>query len=919
MWLLIKKQLIDIKHKKILYLALFFIVMVGMIFYSGFTGAKNNILSSISDFYVKANLADYTIYSPSGFNQDELNSFTTNLDGTYDLVYSAYGNRSNDAFYYRNTFNTNRYELISGTASNKPNDIILDYDYAVGNNYKIGEYIILNNKAYYISGLAKFPNHIFKGNYFPDKTSTYIALKITDDIPNYNTIFIDSTMSISEINSLVSTYFTNDTIQITEMTNEYGYTRIEGDLGLVNSILFIFPLACFISIIIILFINYNRIIDEQKPYIGILKSNGFNLFKIYISLLIFPILLVIIAAALGSFIGVNTIPKYYEAIIGNYYAIPTITSSNLFLNVILPIIILIITTIITISIPILLIINKDPVLLLKNKPESKFGRSFLRKVKLPYHFKLIVRNIITSKRKNVCLIIASSLLLGIVLSVFYISDSLAYTDENLAKETYYGDAVLTINDDTLLIGEDKPIKNKYFYYSTSIKTSDVDTFESLIIYDNTNPCLKLKDANGHTLSMQEDGIFLPSAYRDFGYKVGDEITIYPSLIYSYSKGVNIKIANFIEEIGTIKFAISLQSLEKYSPDIYNSLKPLIASLPSLIELNDNYTLDDLATTIENSYDPHFSYSKLGTSSDALLQPLANTYNLNLGLLDNTSLIKENYGIINSYLETSQTIILMNDNLNIETLKICDQALRPNLSSNGIYLPLKYKDTIKDNITYYVDKKLFTLPIAGYIDSSTCYATIEYLNSVINYNRIDGADNLVLVDDSNNKLDQLMAELSAIKPYTDYTITSLNSFGERLGVINELLDFTKKLATVLATFIFILLVYNIGVIGLNNRLADIKVFKSAGLKNSKLKHMLSIENLVVILISDFLALPVGYLIAKSVINDIYNISSIKMIMKQDILSILTIVGISIILISVTSLFINRKINKMNLATLMKGDM
>ena len=79
MHLLIKKQLFDIKKKILLYLALFFIILVGMIFYSGFNGAKNNILGSISDFYINNNLADYTIETPTSFNDDELNSFLNEL------------------------------------------------------------------------------------------------------------------------------------------------------------------------------------------------------------------------------------------------------------------------------------------------------------------------------------------------------------------------------------------------------------------------------------------------------------------------------------------------------------------------------------------------------------------------------------------------------------------------------------------------------------------------------------------------------------------------------------------------------------------------------------------------------------------------------------------------------------------------
>lgn len=914
MHLLIKKQLFDIKKKILLYLALFFIILVGMIFYSGFNGAKNNILGSISDFYINNNLADYTIETPTSFNDDELNSFLNELDGTYDLVYKQ-SDTAKNAFYYRNTFNINKYSLVKGYIDDSIHNIILDYDYATTNGYDINQYIIINNKAYYITGLAKFPNHIFKGNYFPDKSSTYIALKIVDELPTVNTIYIDSDIDETKLTELVNTYFNDPNIRITYMTDDYGYQRIEGDLALVNSILFIFPLACFISIIIILFINYNRIIDEQKPYIGILKANGYGIKRIYISLLIFPLILVLFSATIGSIIGINTIPKFYIKIIGNYYAIPTITNFSIFYNVILPIIILLITTILTISIPILLTINKDPIYLLKTEAESKFGRTFLRNIKLPYHLKLIIRNIITSKRKNICLTIASSLLLGIVLAVFYVSDSLNYTDSTLARETFNGDFVLSVNADKDLSEIDNAIEDKYFYYSMSIRTSIRQTNESLIVFDSYKPCINIKDENNNILDPTLDGIYLPSSYKDFGLKIGDKITIYLAS-NNYTKGIEFNIAAFMQEMGTLKFAISLNSIKNANLELYNKLLPLKETLPSLVKLNSNYDKSKLNDLIANTYDPTIVINKVGIGS-GLLTISNNLYisNQNLNEINNLDLTK--YGYIESYEAYSGTLILMNDDLDILNLKIMPSEIMPNLGKEGIYLPIKYKDIIKDKITYYLNKNYYEANIAGYVEGNIAYMHLDYAKN-INHPYEQNVTKYYLFQDNHN-IDELKNDLIETIPYSDYSTNDLNTFGERLGIISELLDFTKILATTLATIIFILLVYNIGVIGLTNRLADIRVFKSAGLKNSKLKHMLSIENVIVVLISAILSIPVGLLIANKVIDDIYEISSIKMILYQRASSVIIIMLISLILISITSFFINKKIEKLNLANLMKGDM
>ena len=157
------------------------------------------------------------------------------------------------------------------------------------------------------------------------------------------------------------------------------------------------------------------------------------------------------------------------------------------------------------------------------------------------------------------------------------------------------------------------------------------------------------------------------------------------------------------------------------------------------------------------------------------------------------------------------------------------------------------------------------------------------------------------------------------PYQDYSLSETTTFTtDKLGLLNDLINITKIIANVLAGIIFVLLIYNIGVIGLNNRLQDIKCFKSAGLKSAKLKHMLSIENVVVVIIGALLSIPVGIYISTTILNDVYKITDIKILFYQDIISLLIIIIVSIILMLITSFLINKKIEKMNLATLLKGE-
>lgn len=918
MFLLIKKQLISAKRKILLYLAIFFIIVCGMIFYSGFTGALNNINTSINKFYEDMNLADYEINTNAKFNEDELSALINHLDNNsiaYNLIYNETPNDVT-SLYHRDNLSINKIDIIEGKAPTNNKEIVLSYTYAKENNYNVGDYLIIRNKAYLLVGIAKFPNHIFIGNVFPDPNNmialTYEEIKLN----NVNTIYLDTNLDKAQIEEIINNFIHSVSFSVTKANSNYSYIRVNDDLRLINAILFIFPITCFISIIIILFINYNRIIDEEKPYIGILKANGYKMFKIYISLLIIPLSLVFIASLIGSILGIYFIPPLYERIILNYYELPTIIQGNIFTSIILPIILLLSTTFITISIPILLIIRKEPINLLKSQAESKFGRTFLRKVKLPYHLKLIIRNIITSKRKNICLVLATSLLLGIVLAVFYVSDSIDYSTNKV--NIFNGNYLLNINDNgSIYNNSNSPIEDDYYYYITYTKFNSVNGRNLAVnILDKNKPALNIKNTNNEPLDLSENGVYLASSYQKEGYQIGDEITLYFS-VDGYKTPYKLKIAGFFNEVAQVTIIITLDTIKEINPVLY---KLAISNPLRLISLKDNFTSNDLTNYIEHNYSnlDNIKINKANNFGDDNLLLIPNDTLYSSIPLSNK---EEEYGLSLYHLYSDNTIVI-NDNLDILNLNVASDELLPNLATNGIYLPLSYKDKIKNNtIDIYLNKKIYTFNIIGYLNSNKAYTTLSYINNfndLANYYDKNANSNYYKPLENYDE-ENLYNYLVDNNPYSNYSLEVSSTFtSSKLGLLNDLVNLTKVIANTLAGIIFILLVYNIGVIGLNNRLADIKCFKSAGLKNSKLKHMLSFENIIVVIIGSLLSIPIGIYIASDILNKVYSITDVKIIFYQNILSIIIIILISIILIMLSSFLINKKIEKMNLATLLKGE-
>lgn len=915
MRLLLKKQLHDAMHKILLYLAIFIIIVCGMIFYSGFTGALNNIDYSINNFYQEMNLADYEIISYSNFKETELTNLTNyfkNNNISYNLVYNE-NKLSTNALYHRNDTSINNYQITKGSNPLTNQEIVLNESYATTNNYNIGDYIILNNKAYKLVGYAKFPNHIFIGNIFPAPDSNYIAITYDEiSLAKVNTIYLDTTLSEENINNILNNYITTS-YSLTAQKDAYSYNRVKDDLALVNAILFIFPIACFISIVIILFINYNRIIDEEKPYIGILKANGFKISKIYLSLLVIPISLVLIASIIGSILGIVLIPPLYTKIILNYYELPTIISANIFTSIILPIILLLFTTFVTISIPILLTIRKVPTDLLKTDAEAKFGRTFLRKVNIPYHIKLIIRNIITSKRKNICLIIASALLLGIVLAVFYVSDSLNYSSTKV--NIFNGKYSLSLKDNGTLFKEDSPIDDYKFYVSYAAKPEKLANPTSLLtILDAKDPAIKLTDSNDNLIDITNEGIYLASSYQD-SYNVGDEFNIYLN-INQYQEPYKIKIAGFFKEVASLTLVTNLDTIKTINNSLYLAL---LNSNNYVINLKENKTIDALHQYIEDNYDntPNIHINEVKSlGKDELLDLNDHIYNINYNIpLDKY----EEFGIVECYEAASLQSIILDEDLTIKNIKAYTDDIYRTKLNDGLYLPISYQSKVtKETIDIYIDKHIYSFKIAGYINDNNIYCSENYLKTFEGLEDKLTPTNYYKVNDNFN-ISTLKDYLIMNMPYQAYSLNETSTFNtDKLGLLNDLINITKIIANILAGIIFVLLIYNIGVIGLNNRLQDIKCFKSAGLKSAKLKHMLSIENIVVVIIGALLSIPVGIYISTTILNDVYKITDIKILFYQDIISLLIIIFVSIILMLITSFLINKKIEKMNLATLLKGE-
>ncbi len=711
-----------------------------------------------------------------------------------------------------------------------------------------------------------------------------------------------------------------------------------------------------------------------------------------------------------------------------------------------------------------------PVELIKNEDTNSKARLLFRKTKFPYHLKLIIRNVFTYKKKNICMILSTTLLLGIVLAVFFLETSINYTDTTLAKETFNAEYYLNIpnyyTDDIeqKILTKESPIYDSYYLSTIAIKTEYENVREDLYIFDSTKPSIKLIDESGNNLDYSSNGLFLPSSYKKYNLNVGDTINIYTSLDDYYSI-YSLNIAGFINEVGLTKFAISKQTLIKINPLLEDILDKL--NTPLFIKLKDGYSTNDLEEYIKSNFEVknlvtnynnnlNFDYyspevldnvnifescsyknltikniltnnndelhlfdfyegyltlyspdnNKIDLMSDGVYinESLALNHNLKIGdylyiayqnaiiPLKINGITNSNYSIVSDInyfnlllsllgFEKVEAGILFNSNDSVENLIsttsnveffnnqnlsdissinigiksnlikdeefyeeikssitafrteealitkdnftfsnnitiINNKNIFKEINSDGIYIPENQQSIFEkgDIITIRINNIDYNCKVAGYTNNTKLGAIVssKYLKSIDENYKFSSYNYLIKNKDISAVNDILIKETKN----NNYSIDEISTFKRNMGIIYDLIDVTKYISIFLAGLIFILLTYNIGVICLGNRLNDIKCFKAAGLKESKLNHLLTYENIFVVTLGAIFSVPIGILICKIILKQIYIITTIKMIFSISIIAIIIIIFISIILMLISSYLINRKVNKLDLAMLLK---
>ena len=349
--MLFKKLIRTFFNYKAQFLSMIIMIILGIGIFSGFNAEWYTIDRNINEFFNDSNLADYRIYITDemklhyqGFSLDDLNKILE-IDGIDEASMVVEINtteaKENDTIKMAISTNTNVTKplVIKGNEynENSENGLWISENYASRNNYNIGDEITLSygkifKNTFIIEGIALsgeylintdgislMPNYDTIGYCFISPK----AYKRLLGYEFYTSINIKSNLDSLEISNLVDNKL-NNTYQILSKDDLSSYSEAFGEVSEGKTMGSLLPVIFLLIAILTMVTTMNRLTQNEKTQIGILKALGFKNKRIIWHYTSYALFVGIIGSILG--IGVGFIIAYVimskTGTMGIYFEMP---------------------------------------------------------------------------------------------------------------------------------------------------------------------------------------------------------------------------------------------------------------------------------------------------------------------------------------------------------------------------------------------------------------------------------------------------------------------------------------------------------------------------------------------------------------------------------------------------------------------
>lgn len=582
------KLIRDIKHSLGQFAAITIVSAIGVSLLTGISVTYLSLKSNTDDFYSKSNLADMSAYY-LGIDDAGIHGIK-NIRGVADV----YGRVTLDASSGKSDFlihtisqdeKINRPSMSSGRYPRSDNECMVDEAYAKANGLSVGSTLsaVINGKNYdfRVSGIFNTAEHIYlvkdpAKNPMPDHknyglldVNKSVIKNITGSV-SYNEVLItlkkgaDAKYVKNAVRNVTSKYGLG---QITLKKDQPSYSQLQSDIDTLRAFSTSFPYIFFLVAAAIIFISMSRSIQNERGQIGIMKALGVKTPAITLHYLGYPLISGLVGSLLGNLLGALAFPPIIFRTYTILYTFPKMSIKGYWFYIAVSSIVVILFGIASTALSAHQTLRETPAHLMRPVPPKKVHKTFLEKRekiwrRIPYKYKLIIRNILLGKRRAILSSIGIIGCVGVLLCGFGIRDTTALLYVTQFNKIQRFDDMVTLSS-PLSYSSPVPFSSANIARTDKLSLVPVNISLSkdigavLYVLPQDNDSIRFYDRRNSPLHMSDDGIIFP-------YKLAQEYHI------GAGDTVSITLESPLYGNKNIKAKVSAVGVEYLSQDIYAS-------------------------------------------------------------------------------------------------------------------------------------------------------------------------------------------------------------------------------------------------------------------------------------------------------------------------------------------------------------
>ncbi|MCR4436728.1 MAG: FtsX-like permease family protein [Clostridiales bacterium] len=579
--ILYRKMIRDLWEAKGQFIAIFVIVVLGVMFYTGINATFRN-LSLVSEKYYR----DYRFEDLSASLYRAPESVVERI-GSLDYVKMATGRlvqqvkitiSGENAEIRLITLPDIKEDVVDDIAlksgkyfsSDEANQCLVEEEFFKAHGLAVGDYLypVIHGAEVKLKviGSVKSPEYVYplkdSGELMPDNLKfgiVYIKNSFGQSVLGYSgsvnniCLLLDKDADIKkakdDIKKILEPFGVTEVIERSEQISNKMLSEEMRGLKSTGSA---FPIVFFIVAAVIIYIMLGRMVENQRGQIGVLKAFGFGDRQILAHYLSYSVFIGMAGSAVGSLLGVP-LAKFYTELENQYFHLPPADVAA-YPDLVLP------ATLLTLSFCLLAGYNSCkrvfrfmPSEAMRPKAPKAGKRIFIERIgavwkNMDYSWKIILRNIFRYKRRAFLTSIGVIFSSAIVVLAFSMNDSINFMVEQQYRNIQSYD--IKVNFSKFIstgemdyirkiphVSRVEPVIETGMEISSGWKKKDIG-FTALI---SSPEIYRVTDREGRPVNLPSSGILIPEKLaKALDVKTGDKVYMKPFIPGGDKKEVAVK-------------------------------------------------------------------------------------------------------------------------------------------------------------------------------------------------------------------------------------------------------------------------------------------------------------------------------------------------------------------------------------------